>query len=67
MDMSIFSSLVLGASTNPNRYSYKAVLSLKQNGYNVIAVGNKVGQIDYSPLKDYLPDLMTVLFQPQYF
>jgi len=43
--MSIFSSLVLGASTNPNRYSYKAVLSLKQNGYNVIAVGNKEGKV----------------------
>ena len=38
-------TLVLGASLNPNRYSYKAVLSLKQNGYNVLAFGNKVGKI----------------------
>ena len=39
-------TLVLGASLNPNRYSYKAVLSLKQNGYNVIAVGDKIGNVN---------------------
>ena len=56
MDMSIFSSLVLGASTNPNRYSYKAVLSLKQNGYNVIAVGNKVGKVHGVPITKTFPN-----------
>ena len=39
-------TLILGASLNPNRYSYKAVLSLKQNGYNVIAVGDKIGNVN---------------------
>lgn len=34
-------TLVLGASDNPARYSYKAVSSLLRNGHSVIAVGNK--------------------------
>ncbi len=34
-------TLVLGASDNPMRYSYKAIASLLRNGHAVIAVGNK--------------------------
>ncbi len=49
-------TLVLGASLNPNRYSYKAVLSLKQNGYNVIAVGNKVGKVHGVPITKTFPN-----------
>jgi len=36
-------TLVLGASTNPNRYSNKAIFMLKEKGHEVVAVGNKTG------------------------
>ena len=38
-------TLVLGASSNPARYSYLAVQRLSQKQYPVIAIGNKKGQI----------------------
>lgn len=37
--------LVLGASTKPERFSYKAINKLLDFGYKVIAVANKPGQI----------------------
>lgn len=39
-------TLVLGASVNSWRYSYKAVSSLRQHGIQVIAIGNRSGQIN---------------------
>lgn len=39
-------TLVLGASENPERYSYRAVEKLKANGHEVIAVGIKPGNIN---------------------
>lgn len=39
-------TLVLGASSNPSRYSYLAVKQLLQNGYPVEAIGNKKSVID---------------------
>ncbi len=38
-------TLVLGASTNPGRYSHKAVRLLRAHGYPVVAVGLKSGKI----------------------
>jgi predicted CoA-binding protein len=38
-------TLVIGASTKPNRYSYKAVSMLRDYGHEVIAIGNKSGSI----------------------
>ena len=43
-------TLVLGASTNPNRYSYLAVNKLLANGHSVLAVGNKTGTIQTVPI-----------------
>jgi hypothetical protein len=34
-------TLVLGASSNPERYSNKAIFSLLQHGHQVEAIGNK--------------------------
>ena len=34
-------TLVLGASDNPQRYSYKAITALLRKGHAVVAVGNK--------------------------
>lgn len=37
--------LVIGASTNPARYSYLAVHSLRKHKYNVIALAKREGQV----------------------
>ena len=39
-------TLVLGASPNPERYSYQACVSLQKNGYNVIPFGQRKGNIN---------------------
>lgn len=38
-------TLVLGASDNPNRYSFLAINKLRHNGHPVIAVGKKNTQV----------------------
>jgi hypothetical protein len=40
-----YSTLVIGASENPDRYANKAVKSLEKHGYNVIAFGMRKGTI----------------------
>lgn len=39
-------TLVLGASPKPDRYSYKAVQSLRRRGFPVIAIGLRNAMID---------------------
>ncbi len=39
-------TLVLGASSNPERYSYLAVKRLTANKHSVIAVGKRKGKVD---------------------
>lgn len=55
---------VLGASTNPDRYSYKAVMMLKAHGHNVFPVHPSVRPIDgvtcYPNLKSVPEPLHTV-------
>ncbi|RFM26721.1 CoA-binding protein [Deminuibacter soli] len=47
-------TVVLGASPNPQRYSYLAVSRLKALGYPVTAIGKKEGQIgDVSVITDH--------------
>ena len=38
-------TIVLGASTNPERYAYEAVVRLKKQGHVVVPVGIKKGEI----------------------
>ena len=38
-------TLVLGASINPYRYSFKAILRLRAAGHEVIAVGKSIGKV----------------------
>ena len=38
-------TLVIGAGTNPGRYAYKAVVSLRRSGHDVIAFGKQNGII----------------------
>lgn len=39
-------TLVIGASTNPSRYSYLAMQQLIANGHLVIGVGKKEGEVN---------------------
>ncbi|PJE40017.1 MAG: CoA-binding protein [Flavobacterium sp.] len=38
-------TLVLGASTNPERYAYKAIEKLTEKGHAVLAIGQKTGEV----------------------
>ena len=38
-------TVVIGASENPDRYSNKAMLSLKKHGHQVIGLGIKEGEV----------------------
>ena len=38
-------TLVLGASSNPERYSHQAVVILSKSGYSVCALGVSIGKI----------------------
>ena len=38
-------TLVLGASTNPSRYSFLAITRLRYSGHDVIAIGKKEGLV----------------------
>ncbi len=44
-DMKNKKTLVLGASTKPDRYSYKAITKLIENGHSVLAIGQNTGEI----------------------
>lgn len=44
--MQDYKTLVLGASTNPNRYSYKAVERLKNAPIPVVPMGVRSGEIE---------------------
>lgn len=48
-------SLVLGASENTERYSFKAVERLQSNGYEVVAVGRKEGEVLGVPIQTQFP------------
>ena len=39
-------TLVIGASANPSRYSYRAIQQLTNYGHPVLAIGNKVGEVN---------------------
>ena len=48
-------TLVLGASNNPNRYSFLAVNKLANNGHSVIPVGIKKGNIQDMEIQNGMP------------
>lgn len=56
--------VVLGASANPDRYSYKAVTRLVRHNYNVVAIGKRKGMIGDLPIiteQKPIKDVHTVL------
>ena len=44
--MSNKTTVVIGASDNPDRYAYKAIMSLTNKGYLVYAEGQRTGMIN---------------------
>jgi predicted CoA-binding protein len=56
-------TLVLGASDNPQRYSYLAVNRLRSIGHPVVAIGKKAAKLGDTPIdtekKDF-PDIDTI-------
>jgi predicted CoA-binding protein len=62
MGNSTLSVLVLGASTNPSRYSYKAVLWLSEAGYKVIAVGKTKGKVGKVEIQKDVPEQIENLY-----
>lgn len=53
-------TLVLGASENPDRYANKAVHALLKNGHPVIAVGKTGGKIGDTIIEREWPDMAQV-------
>ena len=48
-------TLVLGASTNPGKYSYKALISLQKEGIPVIAIGRREAEVCGMKIMKTLP------------
>lgn len=50
-------TLVLGASPNPERYSYRAVKKLQDRNIPVIAIGQKEFEMDHISIRKGMPDV----------
>jgi uncharacterized protein len=53
-------TVVIGASPNPERYSYKASISLKNHGHKVYPVGLRQGKIDGLDIITSRPEIKNV-------
>lgn len=62
-------TLVMGASTDPGRYAYKAIKMLQRYGHPVVAIGKKEDNLDGTKIeKDHVPfddvDTVTLYLNP---
>lgn len=54
-------TIVIGASLNPTRYSHKVILKLHEVNEHIIAIGNKSGFINQTPIfTEFLDDISKV-------
>ena len=69
-------TLVIGASENPARYSNKAILALRRNNHEVVALAKRKGLVDDVAIETVFPeneDVHTVTLyvgsqhQPEYY
>ncbi|WP_185213306.1 CoA-binding protein [Sphingobacterium mizutaii] len=69
-------TLILGASTNPARYSYLVANKLARKGHPIVNVGRKTGKVagvEIEPAEDIHTDIDTMTLyvgpqnQPQYY
>ncbi|MBN2636264.1 MAG: CoA-binding protein [Prolixibacteraceae bacterium] len=49
-------TLVIGASTNPARYSHLAIHSLRKHGHDVVALATRTGQVADVSLQTSFPE-----------
>lgn len=50
-------TIVLGASPNPDRFSFKAIVSLKEHLHEVIAIGKRKGTVAGTEIIQHTPIL----------
>ena len=53
-------TMVLGATTNPERYAYRAVVRLVMHGHEVVPVGVRFGEIDGIPILQGQPNISDI-------
>ena len=53
-------TLVIGASAKPERYSNKAIFSLRSHGHDVLAIGNRTGTVADVTIQTGTPDLAEI-------
>lgn len=62
-EIEIMKTLIIGASPNPNRYSYLAAQRLKEAGHEVVLLGKTTGQLigqDIQVAPPHLTDVHTI-------
>lgn len=62
-------TVVLGASANPSRYSNMAINRLRAHGHPVVAIGKRVGKVGDTPVETEQqtvenPDTVTLYLNP---
>lgn len=62
-------TLVIGASTNPERYSFKAITQLRAHGHPVIAFGLRTGRVKDVEIgtewnENWIVDTVTLYINP---
>ncbi len=58
--MNTKTTLVIGASTNTERYSYVAIHKLHAHHHPVIAIGNKAGIVDGTEIQTGMPNIKDI-------
>ena len=53
-------TVLIGATTNPERTAFTAAQRLKANGHEVFLIGNKKGEVDGNPIHQETPALENV-------
>lgn len=53
-------TLIIGASTNPDRYAHRAALKLRQHGHEIELIGLRNGVVAGHPIQTGEPDLADV-------
>ena len=53
--MGIYKTLVIGASTNPERYSNMAIRALKSHQHEVVALAKRTGEVAGVPIQTDFP------------
>jgi uncharacterized protein len=64
-------TVLIGASTNPDRYAYKATISLQKHGHELVLLGIKEGEINGNAIQTTKPllndvDTITLYIGPQH-